>query len=93
LTAAYIPADHAAGSVLTSAITGQGIDLLTQKILQRLAPTEPEDGEAVPFTIEQVERLEGALAALRADDDIAARAHLLALLAAAQAGQRETIVR
>jgi tRNA modification GTPase len=68
-------------SVVTSAVTGQGIDVLTQRIVRHLTPVDPQPGDAVPFTLEQVERLQGAAAALRAGDDFAARAHLLALLA------------
>jgi tRNA modification GTPase len=74
--------DAGANSVVTSAVTGQGIDLLMQKIVEHVAPLVPEPGEAVAFTMEQVERLQEAAAALKAGDNLAARTHLLALLAA-----------
>jgi tRNA modification GTPase len=85
LAAAYDPAGYTLAPVVTSAATGQGIDLLTQRIVQRLMPVDPEHGEAVPFTMEHVERLQGAATALKVGDDFAARAHLLALLAPEQA--------
>jgi tRNA modification GTPase len=80
-------ADHRAKdeetSVVTSTITGEGIDLLTRKIVQHLVPIDPAPRTAVPFTVAQVERLQAATAALKAVDAPAARRHLLALLASA----------
>jgi tRNA modification GTPase len=43
----------------TSALTGRGIDALTETIAERLVPMAPPAGAAVPFTHEQVERLRG----------------------------------
>jgi tRNA modification GTPase len=83
LPAAYRPEDLGGSFVATSTVTGQGIDRLIERIVQHLVPLEPADGAAVPFTIEHVERLQGAAAALRAGDTTTAQAHLLALLAPA----------
>jgi tRNA modification GTPase len=68
-------------TVATSALREEGISELMDRIVRRLAPVEPAAGEAVPFSMEHVERLEAAKAALNVDDDYAARGHLLALLA------------
>ena len=73
-------------TVATSALRGEGISELMDRIVRRLAPVEPAAGEAVPFSMEHVERLEAAKAALNVDDDYAARGHLLALLAPKETG-------
>ena len=68
-------------TVTTSALDGQGIGELMERIVRRLVPVEPVLGEGVPFTMEHVERLEAAKAALKVDEAFAACGHLLALLA------------
>jgi hypothetical protein len=40
-----------------SALAGQGLDTLVQRIGVRLAPHPPPPGAAVPFTAAQVEEL------------------------------------
>jgi tRNA modification GTPase len=49
---------------LTSALTGEGIGELVAAIAGRLAPDPPGAGAAVPFTVDQVDALEAAAAAL-----------------------------
>ena len=55
--------ERAAG-VLTSALTGEGLEGLIRVIVARLVPRPPLPGEAVPFTAEQSERLGLAAASL-----------------------------
>jgi tRNA modification GTPase len=64
-----------------SAKTGQGIGSLAQAIASRLVPNPPKSGEAVPFTQEQVQFLDAAASALRADNLEAAKSALLSMLA------------
>jgi tRNA modification GTPase len=59
--------------VCTSALTGAGIERLLAAIAQRLVANPPAPGEAVPFTIRQVQLLEAALRAL--DDREVAATH------------------
>ncbi|MCX7427264.1 MAG: 50S ribosome-binding GTPase [Planctomycetia bacterium] len=54
--------------LMTSALTGQGIEALLDAIADRLVPRPPPPGAAVPFTSEQIEGLRLAAAAL-ADGD------------------------
>jgi tRNA modification GTPase len=54
--------------VRTSAVTGEGIAVLVAAIGTSLVSVPPEAGAAVPFTAEQVERLEAALADARHHD-------------------------
>jgi tRNA modification GTPase len=56
-----------------SAKTGQGIDTLIQAIVQRLAPSPPPLGAAVPFTDLQVAALEQAEMHLTCDNHQAAQ--------------------
>jgi hypothetical protein len=53
-----------AEGVLTSTLTGEGLEGLIRAIVARLAPRPPLSGEAVPFTAEQSERLGLAAASL-----------------------------
>lgn len=92
LPVAYRPEDLGADFVATSAVVGRGIDRLIERIVHHLVPLEPADGVAVPFTIEHVERLQGAAAALRAGEVATAQAHLLALLAPAEVGARDSLL-
>jgi tRNA modification GTPase len=43
--------------VITSALTGEGLEELVQEIARRLVPNPPPAGVAVPFTKDQIERL------------------------------------
>ena len=54
--------------VRTSAVTGEGIATLVAAIGTALVPAPPAAGAAVPFMMEQVERLDAALAATRRHD-------------------------
>jgi tRNA modification GTPase len=63
----------------TSALTGEGIDRLAEAIVHSLLSNIPANGEGVPFTIEQVNQLTAAAAALSNRDGSSARAILLAL--------------
>ncbi len=49
-----------ANPLLVSALTGEGIAELASTISSVLAPVVPPPGSAIPFTIEQIERLIGA---------------------------------
>ena len=53
-----------AAGVLTSTLTGEGLEGLIRLIVARLVPHPPLAGEAVPFTAEQSERLGLAAASL-----------------------------
>jgi hypothetical protein len=44
----------------TSAVTGEGLDRLTDAMIARLAPHVPHKGEGVPFLAEHVECLQQA---------------------------------
>ncbi len=77
LPPAYQPA-ISSDPIITSTITSAGLDLLTKKIVRRLVPLDPAPGDAVPFTFEQLERLQAAAATLTANEQPTARAHLLA---------------
>jgi len=52
----------------TSALYGEGVDALVRAIAERLVPHPPPAGAAVPFTAEQVDRLESAAAATSRKD-------------------------
>jgi tRNA modification GTPase len=52
----------------TSAVTNHGIENLASTIVGRLVSDEPQPGEAVPFTLPQVEQLRAALDAIGRDD-------------------------
>jgi tRNA modification GTPase len=54
--------------VRTSVVTGEGIAELVNAIGSALVPIAPAVGAAVPFTPEQIERLEAALSAVRRGD-------------------------
>ena len=51
-------ADNRPGGIYVSALTGQGIEELPRHIAQRLVPHPPPPGVAVPFSEEQIERLQ-----------------------------------
>ena len=57
-----------ADAIAVSALTGQGLDELCQRILQQLVPTPPKRGEAVIFTPRQEQTFREAAAALAAGD-------------------------
>jgi tRNA modification GTPase len=67
--------------VMTSAVTGEGIAPLVNAIGRALVPSPPAAGAAVPFTADQVQRLEDARAAIARHDAAAADRCLRALLA------------
>lgn len=52
----------------TSTRSGQGMETLVRTIAQRLVPSPPPAGAAVPFTPEQVDRLHEVQAAIQRDD-------------------------
>lgn len=62
----------AAGGLEVSALTGQGVANLIDRIVQRLVPVVPSAGEAVPFTHAQVQSLRLAANYLRQGDSTAA---------------------
>jgi tRNA modification GTPase len=66
--------------VLTSALSGQGIETLIAAIGQALVPDPPAEGAAVPFTAEHVQRLDVARAAVNRRDAAAVSASLRPLL-------------
>ncbi|HTQ40154.1 MAG TPA: GTPase [Pirellulales bacterium] len=74
-------------SVLVSAVSGQGLELLSQRIVEQLVPLFPQPGEAIPFSSDQIERLQAAAASLTAGHASAAKAELLALLASADTAE------
>jgi len=51
------PYEDRPSGLLTSALTGEGLDALQALLSRRLVPTPPAPGEAVPFTVEQHSRL------------------------------------
>jgi tRNA modification GTPase len=53
--------------ILTSAVTGAGIAELAQAIAQRLVPQPPLPGQAVPFTVRQIDALQAIQQVLLAD--------------------------
>ena len=63
----------------TCALDGTGIDDLVRAMAGRLVPRAPPPGAAVPFTPEQIDRLESAADAAARDDAGAAQAILRAL--------------
>jgi tRNA modification GTPase len=67
--------------VATSAVTGQGLDELSERILTRLAFRWPALGEAVPFTARQADALRAAKQALYRGSCDDARRHLDDLVA------------
>lgn len=67
----------ASSGVITSAVTGHGIEELAKLIARRLVPEPPEPGAAVPFRAWQVETLRQAADAC-ARGDFAAVSELLA---------------
>lgn len=71
----------AADELLTSAVTGEGIDELVRAIGRTLVPVAPERGAAVPFTADQVAALDEARAAIRGREALTARDALESLLA------------
>ena len=74
---------HEGVEVATSAVTGQGVDELIERILAALAFRWPAEGEAVPFTDRQASALRRARRALCEGKRDAALADLSALLAPA----------
>jgi tRNA modification GTPase len=68
-----------------SALVGQGIEELLGAIAGRLAPM-PAPGAAVPFTSEQVERIQAAVASLDRSQPVAAIASIDGILSAAPEG-------
>lgn len=72
-----------AGSLSTSAATGQGVDDLLAAIARSLVPHPPEPGAALPVTAAHAEQLARTLAAAQRGDDAAALQAVQALLAPA----------
>jgi len=59
-----------------SALAGQGIEMLLRAIVDRLVPDPPPPGAAVPFTVDQVDRIHAAMAAAENNDVASALAAL-----------------
>ena len=76
--------------LITSAVTGAGIETLLDAIAAALVPSEPDDGAGVPFTNRQAACLTQARDHLSAEDVDAATAALLALLAPDSDGLRSS---
>ncbi|MEM9186883.1 MAG: GTPase [Planctomycetota bacterium] len=74
--------DGACAALRVSAATGTGVKELVAAIGRHLVPTPPAADEAVPFTPRHAEALAAAEAALRRGRADAARAAVVALLAA-----------
>ncbi len=66
--------------VRTSVVTGEGIAELVAAVGAALVPAPPAAGAAVPFTAEQVERLEAAIAAAQRHDAAAVLSSLRPLV-------------
>ncbi|HUT92210.1 MAG TPA: GTPase [Thermoguttaceae bacterium] len=66
--------------LLTSALTGAGMEALVRAIAERLAPDSPPPGAAVPFDDDQIVHLRETLAAISRHDSPAALAALEGLL-------------
>ena len=62
--------------LMTSALTGEGIDRLAAEIKRRLVPNEPTPGAAVPFTPAQIAAVRDAVGAVARNDAAAAVARL-----------------
>jgi tRNA modification GTPase len=56
----------AAGELAVSALTGQGLTELLEVLARRLAPRVPDAGTPLPFTLGQLQSLQGALQAIDA---------------------------
>jgi len=65
-----------------SAITGEGISHLIDEMARRLVPNAPPPGTAVPFTAEQIEAIQRALAAVESGDIHSALSALRQILSA-----------
>jgi tRNA modification GTPase len=68
--------DGRPAGIETSALTGEGIAILCQAIVQTLLPNPPHPGAAVPFTSQQVAALQITADALAAGEIAAALAYL-----------------
>ena len=68
-------------NLLTSALTGEGIENLLQEIAARLVPMDLQPGDPLPFCQSQVDQLQRSKEALNLDNIPAARNALIALLA------------
>lgn len=66
-------------AVFVSALTGQGLDRLCQRIVQQLVPAPPSRGEAMTFTHRQEQSIREAAAALAANKPDQAAALLRSL--------------
>lgn len=64
------------GGLSVSALADRGIDKLLRAIVDRLVPDPPPPGAAVPFTVDQVDRIEAARAAAQENDVASALAAL-----------------
>ncbi len=76
-----VTATNKPAGLQASALTGEGIESIATAIVGRLVTVGLQPGDAVPFTAEQVEQLQSALAAVRSGDFEAACHGLLAMLA------------
>ena len=82
LLSAVVPTDDWASrpaGILTSAVTGEGLERLLALLADRLVPAPPPPGAAVPFTRSQFLDIEAALDSI-CRGDVAGAAGVLATL-------------
>jgi tRNA modification GTPase len=75
--------DDLTNALLTSAVTGQGVEQLLAEIGRRLVSETPPPGTAVPFTARQYKELESVAASLENDDFVSASRYLTNVMGAA----------
>ena len=79
-----------AGSLRVSSNTGEGIDELQRRLVERLVPNIPPPGTAIPISARQVELLRAARAAMAAGDEVAFHVSVGSLLNFAESAARQT---
>jgi tRNA modification GTPase len=73
-------AELPAEAIRVSSVTGEGVELLAKKLIERLIPVVPPRDQAIPFTTRQIELLEKALQAAQRQDPESIRSILQHLL-------------
>ncbi len=71
-----------ADAIATSAVTGEGIQVLLDQIVEKLVPSKPEQDEAIPLLASQYETLDDVLERLKSNDLDSTKGLLQSLLAA-----------
>ncbi len=74
------PVKPSAATIVTSVVTGDGIENLLRAIITTLLPQQPPPGAAVPFTKELIDALQQVRDALQADNPQAASTGLTDLM-------------